>query len=315
MLPPSPTEPGADAYLTVTAQGATLRQPTRDYLVQAAAVAVLLPVLVVLVFALFGLMLDLRGRAVDVLGGLTCLLSGMTLALGLGLAALAPLRSGWSRVELSVDGGSVRLPRGRRLEPGQVTRIRAGHLSPLFKWRGIVAETSAGDVVIVRGLPPGRARAWGAVARWLGEAWQVPVQAEDPASLALGMGPREQAMACYLPLQGIWILASILVLIFSKDAFARFAARQSLVFFAISSVVLVVMVVCGAGIGIGLEQVHRGLGVIPMLLFILPPVLIRLGLMLAALFQARRGRAWIIPGMGFLVRRWQPPEESWPLRS
>lgn len=321
MSPSLPDIPGLDAYLQVGPEGATLRNPARDFVIQGLLFAILLPSLLAFVGVLvaFGAVPEgPPGRGLHpftvVVGALTFMACGLALGAGLVQAALGPWRSGRSQVRVPADGGDLVLAGGARLARVTVQRVRVGRPSSLLKWQGIIAETGTGDVVVLGRLPPSRSQLIGGLAEYLAADLGVPVDTRDALSGPLGMGAREQATACYLPLQGVWIIASILVLIFSKDDFARFAAKQSLSWFVLSTAALLALIGCGAGGGSALAEVHEALAVGWALVFILPAALVRLGVLVYATARAWQGRAWVMPGLGWLVRRWLPAEESWPLR-
>src|SRR5260370_13661024 len=89
-----------------------------------------------------------------------------------------------------------------------------------------------------------------------------------------GLTPNVAAGLCYLPIQGIFILVSIIMLCSSKDRTVRFAAKQSLLQFAFGFLVLII-VIGGAGAPLLALPEHSSARL---------PALILLGVSLGAVF-------------------------------
>lgn len=302
MLPPSPPEPGADAYLSVDADGATLSVPVRDFRMQALLVLVLLPVAWAGVAFLLAAAMPPRA-ALPVGGGALCVLTAISTPLGLLQLALAPRGARKTRTRLSPDGGLV-LASGRRIAPGELTALRIGQPQPLMKWQGILGRTATGEVTILGRVPPSRRRELVAVGQWLAQAQGLPLQV---APIELGMPAPTAAAFCYMPLQGIWLVVSAAALVFSKDPRVRFAAKQSLAFYLLTGVALVALILPVVGLVALLPRdIGPAVGGALALLVAVPLGLLRIVVGGVAAWRAYQDRPWVIPGMGWLSRRWLP---------
>jgi uncharacterized membrane protein len=149
-----------------------------------------------------------------------------------------------------------------------------------------------------------------AFTRFVAETLQV--FADVPTTLATeswsGPGQNIAAALCYIPVQGIFIGASLYYLITARDRpFVRFAAIQSLLHTTFAIAVLVVLMLVlgvptalvddgplrvGLAIGLGLGLTLFWIG--------------NLTIHIYATIQAWRGRAWVMPWLRFATRRWVP---------
>lgn len=184
---------------------------------------------------------------------------------GLTVQVRRPSPLGFSRLELVRDGVPVVTVHDRLGEPhGAEIAIFANYLASVL---GSPGEVSGG--------PPA------------GEVGAGPT-AQD----------RTAAMLCYLPIQGIHLVASLYYLFSARDRpFVRFAARQSLAQLGVTfGAVLLALL----GLGAPLAWVSQGQGALPASGIGLA---IALGLALMTVFvahivaamRAYRGEAWVIP--------------------
>jgi len=125
---------------------------------------------------------------------------------------------------------------------------------------------------------------------------------------SFGLTPNVAAALCYFPLQGIFILISIIMLCSSKNRIVRFAAKQSLLQFACGLLVAIL----AAGIGLGLviavpEGSPAHTPAIILLAAILGAVFIwHLGAYIVACVQAFRDRIWVMPWLRWLIGKSAP---------
>ncbi len=136
------------------------------------------------------------------------------------------------------------------------------------------------------------------------------------------IGPRKHlipdntaAMLCYLPIQGIHIIASFYYLFAARDRpFVRFAAKQSLMQLGLT---LVALIACGVGFGVPLAMMDvdgpKRLTVTAVVLIVLLALslgVIAIGNIVAhivACVRAQSGKLWVMPWLRRIVR---PPAGS-----
>lgn len=97
---------------------------------------------------------------------------------------------------------------------------------------------------------------------------------------------------------------------------ARFHARQSLAFLAFEAAAVFAAVAFVVALLLAVDQVipndsgePNPVAFAGAMVLILPIVLGRLGLRLLATWKAFRGEHWVIPGFGWVSRRWLPPAD------
>ena len=233
-------------------------------------------------------------------GGLGLLGAGFAL-LGVVLMALAGVRA--ERRWAEVTGDRIQTPDGNVVG---VTGIVVQKPNTYMKWLGIYAEHPGGPTLLLDRLPPSRVQDIDEVARQVAAELGVSSRS-DVAAAEHPFSPNSLATLCYLPVEGICVFASVGSLLFSRNNFVKFCARQSLIFFFLSAAVLVLLVIVG-----GLPMVllrGRTAQTLSMVLLIgglTPIVVLRIGVMLYAAHRARKGEIWVIPGMGWIVERWRP---------
>jgi uncharacterized membrane protein len=220
----------------------------------------------------------------------------------------------WSRgseVVFDYARGSVR--RGAlELPLGSVASVSVRRPSFLLKWWLLeLVRRDGGPPLLVYGrfTPRQRARL-SLYAQFIGDALRVPTQgAERLATVdAIGVDDRNAAMLCYLPIQGIFLAASLYyVLTEKRRPLVRFAARQSLSHFLFSLLVLIaVCVAFGVPIALlpaSLEQT--------LLMWLLGAALVAFAIWnitahIVACVRAYRGVAWVMPWLRPFVTRWLP---------
>jgi uncharacterized membrane protein len=300
-------------YWKQTPDGPRLQADPGDFIKHGVLVAFLLPVAVAL---LAGLMLAAvyqprAPMAANVVGVCALCSGGFFFGLGVLMAAAGPWRAGkqWALVR----DGTLVLPDGDVLSRGALSALIVDKPNSLMKWWAISAQLTSGERhVLIGKLPPTRVPLVRAAAAEAAALLAIPLNDEQAAVVSkLGVSRNDLASLCYLPIEGIGLVVSLGCLVFSKDSYLRFCARQSLSFFVGSGcLVAVVVVVAMLPVVLLPERIGGPIAGVLVLLLVLPLTIARLVMMLVAGWRARRGRLWVIPGMGWLSRRWLPVEEE-----
>jgi hypothetical protein len=315
-----PIPSSAAPYLAGSPDRAALQVPARDFVVQGLIVAGLMPLLCVLVGFLVGFVAGDGDPAVlGVVGPLVVVGMIASFVLGLGMVAASGWNSGRTLAVLDREGFA--LPGGRALPRDAIRAIGVRKPNPGMKWIGLAARTDGGFVILLGRVPPSRSSELAAAAAWLGEALGVPVEASEELERVLGMTPNRAAATCYVPVYGVWLIVSVGTLMSTTNAHARFAARQSLAFYVLSSVALVGLVLALVILAIALD----GSAAQPVLVGLMTVALVgatvgRLVIAGIAAWRAYQGVSWPIPGLGWLGAApstavagpgdgsvWQPP--------
>ena len=199
------------------------------------------------------------------------------------------------------------------LSRGAVRAVIVAKPNPLLVWYGVLVVDVTGDrTLVLGGLPERRGREIAAAAYAL--AAELGVDVTMPSMVRegrrFGLEGSGAAALCYVPVQGIGLIVSIAALLVGRGPEVRFAARQSLTFFVISTGALLAAVGVGAVAVLATGGFGRPnpLGVGVMLVLLVPLALGRLAVFLAAAWLTRRRGYWVIPGLGGVVRRWLPPD-------
>jgi len=165
-------------------------------------------------------------------------------------------------------------------------------------------------LVLLRHVPRGSGPALADAAEALAEALEVRARVPAAARRARGLVPRDEdlwATLCYAPIDGVNVAYSVLALMTSPSPALRFAAKQSLVslgvelFFALLLGGCLGVPVIAASAPLALEAAAL---LCPLAVFTIVRVTIRL----VASFHAYRGRAWVMPWLSPITRRWAPDD-------
>lgn len=240
---------------------------------------------------------------------------GLCLALPLsawGLWQVVTARGRAERAAVIVTREGVRMG-DALLSRGAVRNVVVAKPSPMLVWYGVLVVDVAGDrTLVLGGLPERRGRDIAAAADAL--AAELGVDVTMPSMVRegrrFGLEGNGAAALCYVPVQGIGLIVSLAALVVGRGPEVRFAARQSLTFFVISTGALLAAVAVGAVVVFATGGFGRpnplGVGVMVILLGMV--AFGRLGVFLVAAWLTRRRGYWVIPGLGGIVRRWLPPE-------
>lgn len=268
---------------------------------------------------LFGLLLVLAGVGFfdgspdeETFTAIWLALSGASFVYGAALVGL----SGWlsRRGEVRFDRARGVVVAGSVAHPFEGLEVRVSRRPGLSGWSALELVRQDAPVVTLndrlQSLHAADVASHAAyVAQLIGAAPLAPSAASPPRLF----DDRTAAMLCYLPLQGIHVIASLYYLASAHDRpFVRFAAKQSLLQLAATMVSLVVL---GVGLGVPLAIVSSAQREIPSLgialivalsLSLLVIALANVVAHLVACVRAYHGRAWVIPWLRPIAARWLP---------
>ena len=178
-------------------------------------------------------------------------------------------------------------------------------------WR-LETEHEGERSTLLRGVPHGSGADLARAASALAEHLDVEARIPAAARRARGFVPNDTdvwAAICYAPLDGVNVAYSLFALMTSPEPRLRFAAKQSLVLLAVEGILLFFVFSC-----VGLPLVFTSLPIpLELAVFVLPLLVlggVRGGLRFLLSYRAYRGRAWVIPFLAPLSRRWLPPSDG-----
>lgn len=299
-----------------------IQTPAAFWIKRGAVLALLVPALLVLLTGLFALLEVLQGEEPGVLtmvvGAGSGALSFLCVAVGGVHVVRAGPRSAASLVELDVEHGVLRSLAEGEHPLAAVRGLELRKTSPLLKWHEITAtlhESPQEDGNPYRPPKAGKVRLIGNInefelkgARELlaDLAGRLGVESTDNSSVLLGGGGTKGKPAyglAYIPVQGIFLLVSVGLLIFKRDdPAAQFHARQSLAFFPLELAALFLAAMLTAPFMFITDEPHPAAMAL-MALALMVVAIGRLVVRFVAAYRAFHGRAWVIPGMGWLTRR------------
>ncbi len=247
-----------------------------------------------------------------VFDGLAVLLSVPSALGGVWQLVRARPRSAASRVTLDWTARTLTAAGEPPLPLDQVTGLRVRQPNPILKWRVLEATLVTGEpVALAQRLTPRRYAAVRQTANALAARLAVPVTlpADVQSGDLVGLSDKHAAAFCYLPLQGIFLFASVWYLFQARDRpFVRFAAIQSLLQVAMSTAVLVALLLASFGTvwartELGLPEVAQIGLLVPMWCLFLAW---HVGSRVVATIQAARGRPVVLPWLWPFVARLRP---------
>lgn len=226
-----------------------------------------------------------------------------------GMVRMATARSRVARGVVTIDLSERLLERANRtvdvLRGVASVRVR----SVRWPWPGLALELAHEDrrtTPLLR-VPRSEGRAIGSAAAHLADALGVDADMPMAARSARPLIPRDPRLAsalCYLPIDGLFVAASLFYLMTSLDPLVRFSAKQSLALFALSLLALPLFVGC---CGVPFAAIVPG-DLVPAALA--SSVIVWIGARIAirtmAAMRAHRGVVWIQPWLAPLTRRWAP---------
>lgn len=313
-----------------------LQTPVRHYHFRAATLGLLLPfllgLLVVLVALLELLEVGSVGPLTAVVGGIAVLGTGVALPFAVGMAVMAPRLSARSAVVIDRTTRTITPREGEAVSLDRVVGLSLRKPTAMLKWLQIQADIeeapstvdspyrapASRSVVLVSRINELEAEAGRQLMAELGE--RLGVEVSDRTSSLMGgggatgtAGGRGGHALAYVPVQGIFLFASIFLLVARRgDARATFHARQSLLMLAAEAAIIVVVCIVGLPL-LFLSELTGGTGPHPagiavLLVGLLPFTMVRLVGRFYAAWRAWKGELWLVPVLGRISRRWLPAE-------
>lgn len=292
-----------------------LRTPASAWWIQGLLLVFLLPPALLFLFGLLGAV-GTGGDPVGVglLAGLSLLIWGPAALAGVWMVVVSGSRSDASEVAIDWTGRRLVAP-GRAPVPfGDLEAVDVVQPSALLKWRVLRARVGGQPpVVLAQRLTPRQFGAARALAVPLADRLGVPLElpADVRSGDLVGLNDRHAAAFCYVPFQGIFLLASLWYVVQARQRpFVRFAAIQSLLQVALSLVVLSVCVALSAGTVAGLDaaRAEPALAAVVLVPLWLVFLAFHLGSRLWATVQAVRGRATLFPWFIPILRSRRPAD-------
>lgn len=194
------------------------------------------------------------------------------------------------------SGAGVRVPlgelRGLRFEPGVLT------------CRLVAVKTDGDELALVK-AGSGVAGSLESAATRLAAFVERPLVGPSPMN-GRGANDRLFAACCYLPLQGVFLIASVAALVSSRSDYVRFAARQSLLHLA-AVIVTVGLALVGCGPVVAFTEGTLQLVAAVLLGLVLTAVAVgNLVVRVIATYRAYRGTQWVFPWLVPLLGRSAP---------
>jgi hypothetical protein len=297
-------------FVEDSAERTILRTPASSWWVQGLLLIFLLPALLIFIGVLIA---ALEGGgdplAFAIFGGGAALLSVPCVLWGLVLVALSGSRSRDSEVVLDWTTGTLTAADALLINLDRVQSLRVHQPNPLMKWRVLDLVLDEGEpIVLMQRLTTRRCRGIAdAVAPMRARLGDVPfdLPADAATGDAVGLGDRHAALACYLPFQGIFLMASLWYVFQAKERpFVRFAAIQSLMQFVLTTTMIGGLVAGSVGLSMAKEQIGQ-----PALVIALVGVwglffLFHMGSRIVASVASYRGRPIVFPWFSpFLASR------------
>lgn len=220
---------------------------------------------------------------------------------GIGLFALGTRLS--ERTVVTFDRATVCRPDGASVPTAAIALVRVRRREGFTGFHVLELVAPNGEMFAVHerlpAMPESLAAVASEVASWLG------VPSESPPATSSSFDEKHAAVLCYLPIQGIFLIASLWFLATDRRPFVRFAAKQSLLHFAFSIVVLLVAIALGAVpvlLTEGADGPLRVLAIVWLVILLVAFAIWNVGAHIYACVQASRGRAWVMPWLRFAVR-------------
>ena len=293
-----------------TEQGVAFRVPAWHWAWRGAVLPLALPPL----FTVLEVLLSVGEDGVSAPSVVIAGLGGFSFVAGLTLAMLSPLLSARTRTALDFADAtftSARLP--HPVPVAQISSIALAQTSTLSSFIEIRALRSGQRPVRILGpLMPKHAGEAAELADFLARRLNVPVDLGRQAAPAgdTGGSDRLAGALCYLPIQGVFILASLYYLFAAKQRpFVRFCAIQSSSQFVFSILVLgVVLIALGVPVAMTGPSPAQTALIVLLALALTGFWLWNLATHVFACWSAYKGRLWVMPWLGFWVRRFLPDD-------
>lgn len=287
---------------------------SREYVKRGLLALLAFPALFAVLLGLIGLLVAGQSDGdppIYVFAVIWCLISALSATWGLGLLFGANHWSERSRLEFDGQRWTMRR-RGVEQPLTAFASVRARRPNRALKWWALelVPHGGLAPLTVYGHFVPRERAALQSYAAWLASMLRLRLDVDPALSTldATGVDERTAAMLCYLPIQGIFIGASLYYLLRGDTRpLVRFSARQSLCQLLLSSLLLLLII---ALFGVPLALVPDG-PVRIVLLVVLTVSLVgfviwNIWAHILACSRAYRRIAWVMPWLGPVVRRWLP---------
>ena len=239
-----------------------------------------------------------------VLVGNTALLAFLGIA-GLGLMITARRRALRTRVVIDLGERLIELP-------GRAPRVF--RLPGAVRVRGAFGTWSlelVGDetVTLLTRVPRSRGHALADAAEMLADELGASLEVPRAARSSVRFVPKSRSLwaaLCYAPVDGLAQAYSGWALMASRNPTIRFAAKQSLAHSALELMFALVALSCCGLPMLLLDDSSAWVGATVVALPIVLILMFRTVVRCVAAYRAARGRAWVIPWLGPIARRWLP---------
>ncbi|MBK8996873.1 MAG: hypothetical protein IPM35_14150 [Myxococcales bacterium] len=293
-------------YATLSGHTLTLQVPAWHWLWRGIVLALSLPLL----FALLAVLASLDERGVAAPSVVFAGLGGVSFTAGVLLALASPLLSARTRTTLDFAQGVLTRARSPSPVPlAALSGLRVARPSQLGTFLHLCAtRTGAPDVRLLGPLVPEHAREASELAGWLGTRLGLPVDSASVEAPQASSSDQLAGVLCYLPIQGIFFVASLYYLFTAKRRpFVRFCAIQSLIQLGFSIAALaVILIALGVPVALTEPSPLQTALVVFLALALTGYWLWNFGAHAYACWAAYKGRLWVMPWLGFWVRRFLP---------
>jgi len=224
----------------------------------------------------------------------------LLLMLGLGLRNLLDASGRSARSRHVLDTGARTLD-GVAIE---VQGVQIRQPNRLLKFIAVEVVTPEGPRPFLENLTMHQGPAATELGERMAKGLGVPLSdlAGARSGDAFGMSDKTAAMLCWLPFQGIWLIASLYYLVRGKERpFVRSAAIQSLTLFG---AMLLAYAVIGGGFGVLYALTDSDVMLIPLIGGVVVIAFGNLIVRAIGCIQSLRGKPWVVPGLRRITRRW-----------
>lgn len=324
VVAPPPAPPPLRALLfplVVSVEGVdvVVRRSRRLYVVRGLLAVIALPILFGLLMLLLGVgMLD-GETSIEPLAALWFGLSGLSLLFGVGLIALSGPLSRRGVVRFDRTRGVVLAGGAAHPFPGLEVRVR--EREGLNAWRAIELHRQGHVIATLHDrLQSIHTREIAAASEYVACLLGADPPTPSPSlagPLALSSDDRTSAMLCYLPFQGVNLMASLWFVFQAKNKpFVQFAAKQSLSQMGTTAVgVVAVSVLFGVPLAVVASgETHLSIAstilIVALGISLLAIAIANFGACITACVRAYRGQVWVIPWLRPIVTKWLPPSSE-----
>ena len=238
-------------------------------------------------------------------------ISAASACVGLWRLASAKRSSAQSTLQFDASRWSVR-KQGLELPLNGFACVSARRPSKMLKWSllELVPHPGGTPLTVYERFEPRHNQELTQYAHWIAARLRLPVQIEPELARggAYRMDEKSAAMLCYLPLQGIFLAASVYyVLKGDQRPLVRFCARQSLCQTLFSFVTLLAaLVVFGVPVALLSDGPARIAAIVLLSVALGAFAIWNLWAHILACSRAYKGKPWVMPWLRPIVRRWLP---------